>query len=236
MSRKIVKQNSKISFMDCSGCGAKCCQSNLIYASLYDIEKVTELFPMFFMIQNHKISLVYFFYYGEKEGEHCPYLKNNLCSVYEQRPYACKSYPFSNKENDVYYSTTCPHLIESQNGGMKLIKNEQINKQILTDFITTDFLNKQDSVMNISEEFVRFCNQNDLLIPYEKHYANKEIYMNFKPSMQNKLFVIHPFKIAALRLNKQTFFKGNEWFLSIIQGLIKAQSNVEKLFELKNNP
>ncbi|MCD6174058.1 MAG: YkgJ family cysteine cluster protein [Sulfurimonas sp.] len=233
MSKKIIKQNSKMSFIDCSGCGAQCCQSNLIFASLYDIEKVTELFSLFFMIQNHQISLVYFFYYGEKEGRHCPYLKNDLCSVYDQRPYACKSYPFSHQESNIYHSTTCPHILENQESGMKFIKNKKINPAILQDFVTEDFLAKQNDVIKKSEEFVRFCNQNDLLIPYEKHYANKEIYMNFKPSIQKQLYCIHPFKVAALRLSGKKLFEGKDFFLSVIQKIIAAQSNVEKLYNIK---
>ncbi|MEN4054031.1 YkgJ family cysteine cluster protein [Sulfurimonas sp. NWX79] len=230
MSRKIIKQNSPLSFMDCSSCGARCCQSNLIYASLYDIEKVTELFSLFFMIQNHKISLVYFFYYGEKEGEHCPYLQNDLCSVYEKRPYACRSYPFSHQSSSIYYSTTCPHIVESQESGMKFIEDKKINPAIFNDFVTEDFLQKQDDVMKKSEEFVRFCNQNDLLIPYEKFYAGKELYMNFKPSMQKQLYCIHPFKVAALRLSGKKLFEGKGYFLSIIQKIIAAQRNIEKLY------
>jgi len=233
VSQKIIKKKSQISFIDCSGCGAKCCQSNIIFTSLYDIEKVTKFFPIFFLIQNGKISLVYFFYYGEKENEHCPYLQNDLCSIYEERPYACKSYPFSNQKNDIYYSTTCPHLIEKSTIGMQLIKNKKINKQIFTNFLTTDFINKQKNIMQISEEFVHFCDKNNLLIPYEKHYANKEIYINFKPSIQKNLYLIHPFKIAALRLNGQKLFEGKEIFLTIIQRLIQTQSNVEKLFKMK---
>ena len=234
MSKKIIEQNSKLSFLDCSGCDAKCCQSNLIYASLYDIEKTTNLFPLFFMIQNHKISLVYFFYYGEDNNEYCPYLTNNLCSVYENRPYACRTYPFSNKKTDIYYSTTCPHILENQDSGIKLVKNRQINKQLVKDFITTDFLKNQQDILKMSEEFVNFCNKNNLLIPYEKYYKDKKLYINFKPSIQNKLFIIHPFKIAALRLSGSKLFKENELFLKIIQRLIKAQSNIEKLFNMKN--
>ena len=233
MSKKMIQQNSQMSFIDCSGCGAKCCQSNLIYASLYDIEKITELFSVFFMIQNHKISLVYFFYYGEKEGEHCPYLKNDLCSVYDKRPHACRSYPFSHQDSNIYYSTTCPHLLQNQESGMDFIEDKKINPSILENFITEDFLRKQDDVIRLSEEFVRFCNKNDLLIPYEKFYANKKVYMNFKPSIQKQLFCIHPFKVAALRLSGNKLFEGKEYFLTVIQKIIAAQSNVERLYSMK---
>lgn len=191
MSKKIIEKNSQMHFIDCSGCGAKCCQSNLVYASLYDIEKVADLFSIFFLIQNHKISLVYFFYYGEKEQEHCPYLKNDLCSVYDKRPHACKSYPFSHKDSNIYYSTTCPHLLsnsENDNNGIEFIKNKTINPTILENFITKDFLQKEIDVIKKSEDFVRFCNKNDLLIPYEKFYSNKKVYMNFKPSIQKQLY------------------------------------------------
>jgi len=234
MSKNKITPNSSLKFIDCSGCGAQCCQSNLIYASLYDFETVAELFPIFFMIQDHKISLVYFFYYGEKDMEHCPYLKNNLCSVYEKRPYACRSYPFSNIKNDFYYSTTCPHILKTD-FGMSLSDNRRINPTIIKDFVREDFLTKQDDIIKKSEEFVKFCNQNDLLIPYEKHYANKDMYMNFKPSMQKKLYCIHPFKVAALRLNGKKLFEGKEFFLNVIQKIIAAQTNIEKLYKLKQN-
>ena len=200
MSKIKITPNSQLKFTNCDNCGAKCCQSNLIYASLYDFDKITKLFPMFFMIQNHKISLVYFFYYGEQDNEHCPYLNNNLCTVYQNRPYACRTYPFSNNKNDFYYSTTCPNIIKNE-FGFNLSDHKMVNPNIIKNFITEDFLSQQDNVLKISEEFVKFCNKNDLLIPYEKFYSKQTIFMNFKPSLQSKLFVIHPFKIAALRLD-----------------------------------
>jgi len=235
MSKSKIYPNSKLSFLGCSGCGATCCQSNLIYASLYDFDKVTKYFPMFFMIKNSKISLVYFFYYGEGYEQHCPYLKDNLCTIYQQRPYACRTYPFNNNKNDFYYSNTCPHITQDSNNiGMQLSDSKSINKSIIDDFITEDFLDYQDHITKISEDFVKFCNKNDLLIPYKEHYKTKNIYMNFKPSMQKDLYVIHPFKLAALRLNGKQLFNGKEYYLSIIQQLIKAQSNIEKLAKLRD--
>ena len=232
MSKMKIVQNSNLSFSGCDGCGATCCQSTIIYASLYDVASVSKYFPIFFLIKNSKISLVYFFYYGEKDKEHCPYLKNDLCSIYEQRPYACRSYPFSNIKNDFYNDSNCPNIVKNE-FGMKLADSKRVNPKILKDFIGEDFLSKKESIIEISEEFVKFCNKNDLLIPYEKHYANNEIYMNFKPSMQKNLYLIHPFKIAALRLNKQKLFDGKEYFLSIIQELIKTQTNVKELLKSK---
>jgi len=233
VSKIKIVQNSNLSFSGCNGCGAICCQSNIIYASLYDINNVSKYFPIFFLIKDSKISLVYFFYYGEKEKQHCPYLKNDLCSIYEERPYACRSYPFSNVKNNFYTDSNCPHITKSKIG-MNLADSKRVNPIILSDFIGNDFLNKQDNIISISEDFVKFCNKNDLLIPYEKHYANNDIYLNFKPTIQKNLYLIHPFKIAALRLNKQKLFDGKEYFLSVIQKLIQTQSNVQTLYNLES--
>lgn len=229
MSKKIIDSDMKLRFSGCAGCGAKCCQSTIIYTSLFDIERVSSLFPVFFLIKDKHISLVYFFYYGDKEGTHCPYLKNDLCSVYDKRPYACKSYPFSTERKNIYYSTTCPHIVESDFGFF--LNNTQ---NIIDEFITQDFLNSKERAIGVSEEFVKFCNKNDLLISYEKYYANKELYMDFKPSIQKNLYLIHPFKIAVLRLNKQKLFEGNKYFLKIIQRLIETQKNIEVLYNLQH--
>jgi len=41
------------------------------------------------------------------------------------------------------------------------------------------------------------------------------------------------FKVAALRLSGNKLFQGKEYFLSVIQKIIAAQSNVEKLYDMK---
>jgi Fe-S-cluster containining protein len=36
-----------------------------------------------------------------REGDHCSFLKDNLCTIYEQRPWICRTYPFFLDENNL---------------------------------------------------------------------------------------------------------------------------------------
>lgn len=36
-----------------------------------------------------------------RDGDHCSFLKDNLCTIYEQRPWICRTYPFFLERNNL---------------------------------------------------------------------------------------------------------------------------------------
>jgi uncharacterized protein len=39
-----------------------------------------------------------------RENDHCHFLKENLCAIYEQRPWICRTYPFFLEDNELKVS------------------------------------------------------------------------------------------------------------------------------------
>lgn len=117
---------------DSSKCNAFCCKNYIIPL------KEKEIFENNHFLINDKAFLL------KKQDKSCNYLEDNLCSIYENRPYNCKIYPFGIKkplfENDaIYYpifiNNECKNnpmqVIESSNESMKL-KAKELNELILS--------------------------------------------------------------------------------------------------------
>lgn len=230
-SHKRVILNPKIhkdhSFMGCTGCGAKCCASTLVFASLYDIAVTYKRFPIFFRVYDGTISLVLFFQYGAFQGQKCAYLKGEMCGVYEERPYACRAYPFAynpNAKGAYSMDVDCPNIITA-NEGTKLFVNDDINPDIIDNFVSQHMMDA--TVQNLSDtgEFVTFCHQNNLLVPFLEIYPG---FGDFQPDHQSKLFVIHPQRTALLRMKYKERFE-NESFVEGIKATISSMSNLAVL-------
>jgi Fe-S-cluster containining protein len=215
------------SFIGCAGCGAKCCASTLVYASLYDIAVTYKKFPIFFRVSEGTISLVLFFQYGQFQGQKCAYLKGEMCSVYTERPYACRAYPFAynpNEKGAYSMDVDCPNIMSS-NGGTKLFQNGVINPDIIDNFVSQNMIDA--TVLNLSDtgEFVTFCHQNNLLVPFLEIYSG---FSDFQPDQQSKLFVIHPQRTALLRMKYKERFE-NESFVEGIKATVASMSNLAVL-------
>ena len=90
--------------IDCTACG-NCCREISPVLEHEDIERLSrglgispEGFKELFLVQNDK---------NYSEGficnkKPCPFLKGNLCSHYELRPEACRSFPHLHKEDFVF--------------------------------------------------------------------------------------------------------------------------------------
>jgi Fe-S-cluster containining protein len=215
------------SFVGCSGCGAKCCASTLVYASLYDIAVTYKRFPLFFRVDKGSISLVLFFQYGRFQGEKCAYLKGEMCSVYEERPYACRAYPFAynpNTKGAYSMDVDCPNIITA-NEGTKLYVNDDINPDIIDHFVSQKMMDATAQNLSDTGEFVTFCHQNNLLVPFLEIYPG---FSDFQPDQQSKLFVIHPQRTALLRMKYKERFE-NESFVEGIKATISSMSNLSVL-------
>jgi Fe-S-cluster containining protein len=234
MAKKTIdpKKHAHFGFNGCSACDAKCCSSNIVFASLYDIDKVTEYFPILFYVRNGQISPVYFFYYGEKEGQKCPYLSNSLCTIYETRPYACRSYPFSFEHSRAYYDDGCPQIAPLEPAGMSLYVKGKINTGIIENFVSDTFYDQKEKNNDNSEAFVKFCLNSNFLVSYKDFYISSPLHQNFKPSLLDQLYILHPQRIGVMRMKNKEIFKDSPEYLDYIVSIIKSQSNIEKLYKL----
>jgi Fe-S-cluster containining protein len=232
MARQMLDAKNAIpfGFNGCATCDAKCCSSNIIFASIYDLQYATKYFPVLFYVYEQQISPVYFFYYGEKQGEKCPYLKGNMCGIYEERPYACRAYPFSFEQNKPCFDDGCPSVAPLLSGGVELFDKKGVLSPVVEkDFIGLEFTKNKEMIYERSEEFVKFCLKNNFLVAYKDLYGTQPLYANFKPTLIDHLYVLHPQRIAVMRMQNKTLFEGNEDFLLYIQQMIGSYKNIEVL-------
>jgi Fe-S-cluster containining protein len=94
-------------FGGCNGC-SKCCDgSQFLFAPLFlsDIKDTYRHFPLAYIKLGPLMRLV--FLLASRQG--CIYLdQNGNCGIYEQRPHACRIYPFSPYQRSIYLDTSCP--------------------------------------------------------------------------------------------------------------------------------
>ena len=154
-----------------------------------------------------------------------------MCSVYEERPYACRAYPFAYKPNvKGAYSmdVDCPNIMKA-NEGTKLFLKDGLNQDIIDNFISQKMMDV--TVQNLSDtgEFVTFCHQNNLLVPFLDVYPG---FSDFQPDEQSKLFVIHPQRTALLLMKYKERFE-NENFIEAMKATIASMSNLSVLKAVK---
>ena len=143
-------KNKNISFSSCETWGAKCCSglygSNFSQILLEDFEKVYKNFLILFSFGDLgylKASLIL-----NKEYEMCKYIVDSKCSIYENRPSVCRTYPLSpNIDNDIYIDESCPALEVGDNFIKDGLINKNIDKKIFVSyqdkFIETHFYLEQ---------------------------------------------------------------------------------------------
>jgi hypothetical protein len=81
-----MKEKSKtVILAECKDCGALCCKAcGHEYAVLLDITEVHKY--------KHVKSNCFGEYFIMYKNNKCPYLKDNLCSIYDNRPRRCREY------------------------------------------------------------------------------------------------------------------------------------------------
>ncbi len=227
---------SSFGFNGCSTCNAKCCSSNIIFASIYDLQYVTKYFPVFFYVYKQQISPVYFFYYGEREGEKCIYLKGNMCGIYEERPYACRAYPFSFEQGKPCFDDGCPNIAPLAPSGIKLFDKKGIFSPVIQkEFIGLEFTKNKNIIYKRSKEFVDFCLKNNFLVAYKDLYASSPLHLAFKPTLIDDLYMLHPQRIAVMRMQNKALFEGNDDFLLYIQQIIGSYKLIPTLFNCNHS-
>ena len=109
--------------IDCKQC-ANCCRSMRIRITDADIPRISKHLGM-----KHK-EFIASYLRRDEDGDYyiktsppCPFLKGNLCSIYEIRPEKCRDYPFTDRPDFLFSSmmhasnaTVCPavfHIVET---------------------------------------------------------------------------------------------------------------------------
>jgi Fe-S-cluster containining protein len=234
MAKQLLEANkhAKYGFNGCAQCDAKCCGSTIIFASLYDLQIASNYFPILFYIRDGKISPVYFFYYGETVGQKCPYLSGNLCSIYEERPYACRTYPFSFENAQACFDDGCPQIAPLEPQGVALFDSKKkLAPYIMENFVSQHFSDAKALNFSDSADFTRFCLDTNLLVAYKDFYAQKPLYLDFKPSLLEQLYMLHPQRIAVMRMKNKELFAHNPFYLNYVMHMIQSYGHIEKLFQ-----
>jgi len=89
-------------YFKCTGAGkeALCCKGISLELTLYEAVKFWEYFPIIYQINAIYSERNGFLIQGNltayiHPNKSCPFLRNNLCSIYENRPSICKLFPLN---------------------------------------------------------------------------------------------------------------------------------------------
>ena len=173
-----IKKHSNYVFKGCEGCPGNCCSKfcRLDGITLDDYERVSKYFPVFFVLdKDFKQALpVLHAFIALNVGVECPYLtKDKLCSIYEERSYICKKYPFgvmsTNEGYKIAFRTKCLGCVavsqaeKLNNNYMRFFENGSINSVITESFIDKNFTNNLYQILTKTKEYIDFCFNNNLL-------------------------------------------------------------------------
>ncbi len=150
MKSFIPISNNNFTFDSCSNCNANCCdgRKGTIYSQVLkeEFEKTYKNFPILFIFGELGFCKPVILLTNGKEF--CFYQQNHMCSIYEDRPTVCRTYPLSpNLDNQIYIDITCP---EVNKGKEFLIKNQKIN---MNSYKNSIFDNYQDKYIETHFEF-----------------------------------------------------------------------------------
>lgn len=107
-------------FSGCNGC-VECCKYPFIPLVLDDFKFVYEYFPIVFAYINKELRVLILL----SDGEKCRYLKDGICSIYENRPPSCKMYPISPFFGSLLLDYSCPSVGDM---GTFLIRNGEVGE------------------------------------------------------------------------------------------------------------
>ena len=157
-----------LKFNNCLDC-IECCKTKLMAPLvLDDFKKVYKYFPILIAKLDtfRPVMLL-------SNGISCPYIKDNLCSIYENRPPACKIYPFSPWYDKILLDLSCKGVGikgESLPLNNKEFKKSKFYEERFEDIIfrlkkTNNWINNTffsfyDKILNI--KFYKVYKSNDL--------------------------------------------------------------------------
>ena len=125
----------------CIRCGA-CCReiepgSNLVMVSPAEVrnimrvtslpfDEVVEPYPDTIKEGNREYTLGWAI---RREGDHCRFLVDGMCSIYLMRPWICRTYPFM-LDNEVLVVSPCNGIGSGEKEPDKMIRTDQIRSDL----------------------------------------------------------------------------------------------------------
>jgi len=113
-------------FTGCTTCTNRCCEGgkfSLAPLILEDFERVYKNFEIFFGFVDGNLKALMVLNRGRTDV--CKYLENGVCTIYENRPPACKLYPLSPYYDEIYVDSSCDGVSSS---GEFLVSTDKINQ------------------------------------------------------------------------------------------------------------
>ena len=191
MIKSIMKQfeatiDKTYSFSSCEICEAKCCngKQGTLFSQviLEDFERIYKNFPILFIFgELGYIKPVVILTNGDT---FCKYLKNHKCTIYENRPSICRTYPLSaNIDEMIYIDVLCP-AVDTQVNSTPIIQNQQINKSF--DYSTLH--NYKDKYIDTFRLFEEFNNKEDFTPTIE---LNGVVFYKYLKQSEDKYMKMH---------------------------------------------
>lgn len=158
---------------------------------LEDFEKVYKNFPILFSFGSKgypKANILL-----NDGNSHCPYIEDNKCTIYEQRPSICRTFPLSPSIFDkIYISEECPNVSISEKETNDTIisdgkiKSKSFDKKLFENY-SDKFLDTHHYLLKFIEDdaFKPVLQTSDMLFfIYDKQSNDK--FINFhKNSLDN---------------------------------------------------
>lgn len=182
MKEFISTKNHDFTFGNCSNCEAKCCNGKhgTIFSQiiLSEFEKVYKNFPILFIFgELGFIKPVVLLTNGD---DFCPYLKDFKCTIYENRPTVCRTYPLSpNLDNNIYIDTLCPEVNKSNEF---ILKNNKVNK----DFDNVTFYDYQNKYIETHFKFDKYKEEE-----FQKIIINDLDFFKYKGNNDSNYLKMH---------------------------------------------
>jgi Fe-S-cluster containining protein len=111
MKNFVDSKYGKYFFSNCNSCEANCCSGSHGSVSaqilLEDFELVYKNFPILFT--KGELGFIKPMILLSDGINHCKYIENYRCTIYNDRPSICRAYPLSpNLDNNTYIDLNCP--------------------------------------------------------------------------------------------------------------------------------
>lgn len=190
MKQFIPTHDNSFSFSSCEFCEARCCdgKEGTLFSQiiLKDFSKVYKRFPIVFIFgELGYLKPVLLLTNGKT---YCKYLKDNKCTIYNQRPNICKAYPLSaNIDNNIYIDIFCP-AVNDKNPSDIIVEDNKIKKE----FDNELFNNYQDKYIDTFHEFENFNKKENFTLAITLNGINfykyiKETQNNYMKMHQDSL-------------------------------------------------
>jgi Fe-S-cluster containining protein len=159
-----IEKLTDLRFNNCKNCN-KCCEDKFFLAPLIldDFEEVYEYFEIYFIKIENFIKVVMIL----TDGEICKYLKDGKCTIYDNRPPACRIYPYSPYFDEIRLDISCDSV--GLEGDKLILKKSEFKN---SKFFHKRFLNIEDKVLKTD----KFLEQYKDKLKYKKELKGIKLY------------------------------------------------------------